>query len=574
MSTPHEIKLPGFGHAGAHFPVVLKREDGEGEGDWRATTLTIREVCMLKVIEDLTNKPEWWIKVNDDEIAAKWKKEAMEMPWGEYRVFGDSTQAMADACIKELRKKADIYQKTGLIPVMDYTSAAIKTDNLIPKDLRDALIAAVSPLENVPEEHKDWHPGSDGKVLDIVHPSLWPLVYGRSLILPDKRINLKEALSHCGKGVVVPVVDDSDVSKFHHRAFSKRFQWLPCDVDLTGGYPRIDQSWDIIYRWHDDFEVQRVFTTNVRPDCKVPEICGDEWCSAHNRPLDDDDEPRREDEDCEDDYEESDRGRRDEAWFKETHIPEIPDPKTELEELVKINPSDVKTSGFFGNASRVQVIVKLANIHLTPEKPTYDGGSWHVEGQLNEHICATALYYYDCDNITDSRLDFRTVANREDQTLELNYEQGDFDSIERIFAIDSGADTLQDIGSVLTRQDRMLFFPNVYQHHVSPFELVDKSRPGHRKILALFLVDPQVPIISTANVPPQQRDWWAEGLLRNDRFNNLLPELTRMVVNNLDFPIDLEDAKKIRGELMAERTGMQGTLNTSLKNLEWNFCEH
>ncbi|KAG5789209.1 hypothetical protein H9Q69_011738 [Fusarium xylarioides] len=574
MSTPHEIKLPGFGHAGAHFPVVLKREDGEGEGDWRATTLTIREVCMLKVIEDLTNKPEWWIKVNDDEIAAKWKKEAMEMPWGEYRVFGDFTQAMADACIKELRKKADIYQKTGLIPVMDYTSAAIKTDNLIPKDLRDALIAAVSPLENVPEEHKDWHPGSDGKVLDIVHPSLWPLVYGRSLILPDKRINLKEALSHCGKGVVVPVVDDSDVSKFHHRAFSKRFQWLPCDVDLTGGHPRIDQSWDIIYRWHDDFEVQRVFTTNVRPDCKVPEICGDEWCSAHNRPLDDDDEPHREDEDCEDDYEESDRGRRDEAWFKETHIPEIPDPKTELEELVKINPSDVKTSGFFGNASRVQVIVKLANIHLTPEKPTYDGGSWHVEGQLNEHICATALYYYDCDNITDSRLDFRTVANREDQTLELNYEQGDFDSIERIFAIDSGADTLQDIGSVLTRQDRMLFFPNVYQHHVSPFELVDKSRPGHRKILALFLVDPQVPIISTANVPPQQRDWWAEGLLQNDRFNNLPPELTRMVVNNLDFPIDLEDAKKIRGELMAERTGMQGTLNTSLKNLEWNFCEH
>lgn len=30
----------------------------------------------------------------------------------------------------------------------------------------------------------------------------------------------------------------------------------------------------------------------------------------------------------------------------------------------------------------LQVIVKLANIQLTPEKPTYDGGSWHVEGQL------------------------------------------------------------------------------------------------------------------------------------------------------------------------------------------------
>jgi hypothetical protein len=30
----------------------------------------------------------------------------------------------------------------------------------------------------------------------------------------------------------------------------------------------------------------------------------------------------------------------------------------------------------------LQIIVKLANIHLTPEKPYYDGGTWHVEGQL------------------------------------------------------------------------------------------------------------------------------------------------------------------------------------------------
>ena len=30
----------------------------------------------------------------------------------------------------------------------------------------------------------------------------------------------------------------------------------------------------------------------------------------------------------------------------------------------------------------VQVIVKLANIHLTPDKPEYEGGTWHVEGQL------------------------------------------------------------------------------------------------------------------------------------------------------------------------------------------------
>ena len=55
----------------------------------------------------------------------------------------------------------------------------------------------------------------------------------------------------------------------------------------------------------------------------------------------------------------------------------------------------------------LQFIVKLANIELTPDKPTFDGGSWHVEGQLNEQICATALYYYDSQNIADSYLAFR-----------------------------------------------------------------------------------------------------------------------------------------------------------------------
>ncbi|KAJ7929028.1 hypothetical protein B0H13DRAFT_1703624, partial [Mycena leptocephala] len=37
----------------------------------------------------------------------------------------------------------------------------------------------VSALENVPEAEKDWHPGLDGQVLDLVHSSLYCIVYGR-----------------------------------------------------------------------------------------------------------------------------------------------------------------------------------------------------------------------------------------------------------------------------------------------------------------------------------------------------------------------------------------------------------
>ena len=52
---------------------------------------------MLKLINELSDKPEWWRKVKDDEIAAKWKKEALEMDWGAIQRWGDFTPAMADA---------------------------------------------------------------------------------------------------------------------------------------------------------------------------------------------------------------------------------------------------------------------------------------------------------------------------------------------------------------------------------------------------------------------------------------------------------------------------------------------
>ena len=42
----------------------------------------------------------------------------------------------------------------------------------------------------------------------------------------------------------------------------------------------------------------------------------------------------------------------------------------------------------------LKVIVKLANIALTPEKPDNNGGAWHVEGMGNEAIVATVIYYF------------------------------------------------------------------------------------------------------------------------------------------------------------------------------------
>ncbi|KAF5681277.1 hypothetical protein FHETE_66 [Fusarium heterosporum] len=582
------IRKPGFGlplgympDEADRFPLLFLNDDcGDG---WEAPALLIRECCMLKFMDELTDKPRWWLKINDEEIVARWKKEVLAMDWKSYLKHADFTSAMADACIQELRVKAELYEKTGLIPVYDYSVAVLKSDTIMTAEPARSLQEAVKVLEDVVPEKKDWHPRSRGQVLDLVHPSLWPLVYGRSRILLSHVIGLQDAFNYEGEPVMICAPADDDCYRYSKGGFcgqgfpvlSNRFQWLPCDVALdpiTGGvqiasyinnlhpqqqahlYPIIETfireslpAWDTLYRWEDNFAVQRLQAEEAILDCQAGEDvdCG---CRPWYRPLGDDeatrhayepggeeyeDRGRWSDEDTDEDSDMSDssehssdeegsdqddsdqelvyfkgsqRRKLDEAWFKSTHRVNVPDADPGAASYVKITPDDVKTSGFFNGKKQIQVIVKLSNIHLTPENPTYDGGSWHTEGQLNEHIVSTALYYYDSDNITDCSLSFRTTTK--DLSEDVDYEQYNHDPIYRTFAIEKDGDRQQNIGSVHTKKGRAIFFPNLVQHRVSPFQLVDKTKPGYRKILALFLVDPSIPIISTSNVPPQQKHWW------------------------------------------------------------------
>ena len=66
-------------------------------------------------------------------------------------------------------------------------------------------------------------------------------------------------------------------------------------------------------------------------------------------------------------------------WCKTTRRVIRPDPPAEFEPLD--DPESFGTEETFGK-SRLQIIVKLANIELTPDKPSYGGGSWHVEGMM------------------------------------------------------------------------------------------------------------------------------------------------------------------------------------------------
>lgn len=108
------------------------------------------------------------------------------------------------------------------------------------------------------------------------------------------------------------------------------------------------------------------------------------------------------------------------------------------------------------------------------------------------------------------------------------------------------------------------------------FELVDKTKPGHRKILAMFLVDPTLRIISTANVLRRRPDWWNEKVLHETRtLGNLQLEMQEHIINSVeDFPDWDGEGEDIQTSLINEGTILSCENEDSFERYGFNLCEH
>ncbi|KAJ2891477.1 hypothetical protein IWW38_003602 [Coemansia aciculifera] len=267
------------------------------------------------------------------------------------------------------------------------------------------------------------------------------------------------------------------------------------------------------------------------------------------------------------DYDAEDYDERYEQW-EENKIFIDPQPETFV-------VPDRPTTPYNLRGRRLQAIVKMSNIELTPEKPDYDGGNWHVEAMANERIIATGIYYYDVENIAESNLKFRESVDED-----ISYEQNDRRGINSAYGIYEGNDDdlevplSQEIGHIDIKNGRCIVFPNIYQHQVSSFRLADPTKPGHRKILAFFFIDPATRIPSTEIVPPQQQSWWAGGALSNSVLGDLPLLIKEGILEHVDFPMSLEEAKKLRLELMAERSVSNSEVSDEIFDRSFYLCEH
>ncbi|KAF7136773.1 hypothetical protein CNMCM5793_006242 [Aspergillus hiratsukae] len=169
----------------------------------------------------------------------------------------------------------------------------------------------------------------------------------------------------------------------------------------------------------------------------------------------------------------------------------------------------------------LQIIVQVTSIELTPEHPTYAGDQeFHVAGMLNEHIVATAVYYYDVDNISGAKIFFEQEAVIDNNSFDVNNE----DFINKVWDIpdcDVPEDdecwqlpqALQTLGAITISSGRFLVWP-------IPCGL-NLNRSVWRVLLAQGI-----------NVPPQRRDWAAapsERSTEHDDGTFMTPEKAREV---------------------------------------------
>lgn len=87
-----------------------------------------------------------------------------------------------------------------------------------------------------------------------------------------------------------------------------------------------------------------------------------------------------------------------------------------------------------------------------------------------------------------------------------------------------------------------------------------------------FLVDPAVKILSTSQVPPQQKAWFKEEV---DKQSIPYPvDLVHKILDILEWPMTLEEAKRHRDDLMNERKHFVKESNSEYFERPFYLCEH
>ncbi|THH20091.1 hypothetical protein EW146_g1200 [Bondarzewia mesenterica] len=486
------------------------------------------------IITSMLYSPNW-----NGQIMERWRQEAADQQLG-LPIDERLTYTMIDYVLSELEGYSRLTDpETGIQYACD--DYVFCSHRLLSEGVVKSLRTESSRLENVPENEKDWHPRSNQQVLDrtddpkmlrpLSPPSQNPddvFTSMRFAWLPSDFLVSEDGVAH----LISPYINNLHPSNqelyntlvnifgsfvpmwervLGAVASKQRMRCTGNDKTKTKGrngrIQNVSCIWKHIGRGEIPYDPQAV-------NNHYAEYPGRTW------------------------------QQRRRAWVLSWYPLNLPEAPERYQGELETSFRRVNLRGM-----TLQCIIKLVNIHLTPENPKYSGGSWHVEGMLNERIVATGLYKISLNRAWCSAARSPTAPQ-----YHLQY---DNDCMQILYDIDelvapniivfltinthdlnSEDDLIQERGNVVTYEGLALAFPNIYQHRVSPFELLDPTNPGHRKIVAFFLVDPNHRIPSATNVPPQQEDWITKAISTSSSegsvFARLPVELEEMVIDKVE----------------------------------------
>jgi hypothetical protein len=169
----------------------------------------------------------------------------MQLPLIPYAALDFTYVSIANLlqCVRELRSKATYFEQSGIIPCLDACASVAKSDTLVTSELHTSLRKAFDKLKSDHAAFPDWHPNSNSMVQDLVHPSMYPLVYARTRGFHEEQVGVVDAIERwAGKGEIIPQqlfqgtpshdnysysVGGSDIPP---KYWSYQYQWLPANV--------------------------------------------------------------------------------------------------------------------------------------------------------------------------------------------------------------------------------------------------------------------------------------------------------------------------------------------------------
>ncbi|KAI0094474.1 hypothetical protein BDY19DRAFT_879129 [Irpex rosettiformis] len=202
----------------------------------------------------------------------------------------------------------------------------------------------------------------------------------------------------------------------------------------------------------------------------------------------------------------------------------------------------------------VNVVVRMTEIYLRPDRPYQGASAWRAEGMLNEHIVACAYICIAANNARPLSIDYRMPVQ-----TPLNSIPGDTEATQQTWGLRQGAPSHQYLGRSTLTPGRIVSFPNIYQTQFSSTSLIDPYKEGSMTVLGLYLMDPDFPnvmddgeVLTTSSVPPQDIKWLHRAL--EDYLPIKIPmEIIDNIVDQVDWLMSEEEYKQCAVKMRRER---------------------